>query len=527
MKNLHKKVGVSVLTLLTISGTAFLCLPVIKSHANESATTDVNLSVGTVMSLELDTNSLNLGTTPNHFVSGTINATVSTNSQYGYTLTLEDSDNSADMTHSNASIEDAITSSFSDSKTTSEMEDNTWGFSLNTTDFYKVPVNGSPVAIKHITTPMTTASETTPITFGAKVGNIMSGTYTDQVLFTLYTNGQDSDCHGFYCISTMQEMTSEICENTPTPYIYSTEIAWEYDPSPLKVPRTVLTDVRDGNKYLVSKLPDGQCWMSQNLDLDLSTSVSLTSATTDLNSRSSWTPENNTQNDGAINDWNLGDWLPSLDPQEIAVYYNQARSFSPTGNLSYLRGGMSPSDTPTESTDAYLWEKTGNTYNFHAATAGSLPYHTPGDAADSICPSGWRLPKFRYVNYGEDMTANDYENFRNIYENDYDYNSSTPDDAFSDEYMEQWLSNRSNNYYFLASDPMNLSMEGIYYYWNDDENTYFNDYYWTGTDANESYDLSNGHYSSEAIAYRINIGGDDNLSDVNRNYGSYIRCIAR
>ena len=41
-----------------------------------------------------------------------------------------------------------------------------------------------------------------------------------------------------------------------------------------------LQDSRDGKMYWVGKLPDNNCWMTQNLDLDLSTSKTLTPADT-------------------------------------------------------------------------------------------------------------------------------------------------------------------------------------------------------------------------------------------------------
>ena len=190
MKNLHKNIGIFALSLLTTATAVYIYSPVIGSHADTTATAEVDVNVGEIMALSLDTNELNLSSNPNNFVSGTINATVSTNSQYGYTLTLEDEDASSDMTHSNENISDVITSTFSGTKTSSEMEANTWGFSLDSTDFSKVPVNGSPATLKRTNAPMTTETETTPVDFGVKLGNVASGTYSDSVLFTMYTNGQ-------------------------------------------------------------------------------------------------------------------------------------------------------------------------------------------------------------------------------------------------------------------------------------------------------------------------------------------------
>ena len=259
MKNLHKKIGIFAASLLATSSAVYLYSPVIGSHADSSATADIILTVGEVMDLTLDTNSLDLSTTPNNFVSGVINATASTNSQYGYTLTLEDVDTNTNLVHTNENIEATVTSNFSGSKTSSEMEANTWGFSLDATNFSKIPANGSAVTIKSTNVPMTAASETTPVTFGAKVGNLTSGTYTDKVLFTIYTNGQDepSDMQSFTC-----DRLSNIGDSV------------------------VLTDIRDGNEYTVKKLADGKCWMTDNLRL---IGTTITSENSNLPEGGSWT----------------------------------------------------------------------------------------------------------------------------------------------------------------------------------------------------------------------------------------------
>ena len=52
----------------------------------------------------------------------------------------------------------------------------------------------------------------------------------------------------------MQEMTSEVCASTATGV------------------SAQLKDVRDNKYYWVTKLADGKCWMTQNLDLDLNAS---------------------------------------------------------------------------------------------------------------------------------------------------------------------------------------------------------------------------------------------------------------
>ena len=74
-----------------------------------------------------------------------------------------------------------------------------------------------------------------------------------------------------------------------------------------------LIDWRDGKTYWVAKLKDGNCWMTQNLDLDITSGKSLTRELSDVSS--SWNPGATTfttanqgsTNDTAVQSWDLGD----------------------------------------------------------------------------------------------------------------------------------------------------------------------------------------------------------------------------
>ncbi|MDO5480920.1 MAG: hypothetical protein Q4F60_01055 [Candidatus Saccharibacteria bacterium] len=88
-------------------------------------------------------------------------------------------------------------------------------------------------------------------------------------------------------IKNMQDMSSAICaaETTPTkdaktPTKSSSTAA--SDPTTY-VPETRLTDTRDGSTYLVRKLADGNCWMTEDLLLTLNTTKPLTSVDSDIN----------------------------------------------------------------------------------------------------------------------------------------------------------------------------------------------------------------------------------------------------
>ena len=360
MKNLHtkktknvsaaSKVGIFSMSLLLTASAVYLYSPTFGSHADTSKTAEVNLTVGEAMSLSLDKNNLALTADINSFTSGDITATAITNSQYGYTLTLEDVDSSSDMTHTNSSIADVLTSSFSGAKTSAQMTNNSWGFSLNATDYYMIPTNGNPVALKRTNSPMATDSEDTVVTFGAKVGNITSGTYTDSVLFTIYTNGatgEPSDgtetlepgvppeTRTISDITNMQDMNKKICANTP-----------------LETSATV-TDSRDGSTYTIAKLKDGECWMTSNLKLQ---NYTVTSADTDV---------------------------PDGYSYEV-----------PASTLDWANDGY-----VYEFNKLYVDDTYGGYYTYYVTTAGApyedsdIPEHY---ATQSICPKGWRLPTADY-----------------------------------------------------------------------------------------------------------------------------------
>ena len=111
-----------------------------------------------------------------------------------------------------------------------------------------------------------------------------------------------------------------------------------------------LTDKRDNKTYTVAKLKDGNIWMTQNLRLS---GVTLTPE--DSNVSDNYTvPASSTAN-----------WCNT----DSAACDNQSMALD-TGNASY-----------------------GTYYNWYTATAGTGTYEmSSGNATESICPKGWRLP---------------------------------------------------------------------------------------------------------------------------------------
>ncbi|MBR3386051.1 InlB B-repeat-containing protein [Candidatus Saccharibacteria bacterium] len=228
-----------------------------------------------------------------------------------------------------------------------------------------------------------------------------------------------SKTNGYYV---MQDMTADICKAVTTPA------------STISAPETQLLDNRDNKIYWVAKLMDGNCWMTQNLDLDLNANTTLTNADTDLNSVPSWTPVHSTINSTAYNNTATG------ASGGILTYNNGAQngSFAPgwtndnntpysadpgyryvvpkfltTPNTFFYENGDTFHYCTTQST--ICGDKSenghytiGNYYNFAAANATNSVNNTIGHAVtnsdigfimpNSICPKGWRLPLGKYDN---------------------------------------------------------------------------------------------------------------------------------
>ncbi|MBR2695459.1 hypothetical protein IKE86_00915 [Candidatus Saccharibacteria bacterium] len=128
----------------------------------------------------------------------------------------------------------------------------------------------------------------------------------------VYAGLQTKRSNGTFYVTTMQDISSGVCSNTN---IWKDGLGSEaklYNPDGTTEIKTVaeggqlpnnyatattadgigtfaLRDTRDGKRYTVRRLADGNCWMVQNLNLDLYSGMTLTASDTDLNSRDSWT----------------------------------------------------------------------------------------------------------------------------------------------------------------------------------------------------------------------------------------------
>ncbi len=375
-------------TLITV----YFYSPVIKTNAeemgySEKSSTEVVFSIVPNISITAPPK-LNLDITPTPegtFQTGSLDVVVDTNSSNGYTLTMSSSSEEDKLdSHIVSSDPAAITTISSLSSDTAEdaFPINSWGYSKDNTNYHPIPKLSTPTTLKEINTPVSNSNKTTKVTFGIKASNnLQPGNYRNTMVFSAFAHLPPELV--FDGITTMQEMTPEICRAETTPTKEATEITNSHTEDTNKVPRTTLKDVRDGKNYLVSKLADGNCWMSQNLELDLDPAKPLSSDTTDLNTKTTWTPENKTQNTTGIT-WSIGGT-------------EGARSYDPPTNEDYVQIGESNRTLASQSSypgnPNYEWERTGILYNWSAATAGTIISNTHESIInDSICPKSWKLP---------------------------------------------------------------------------------------------------------------------------------------
>lgn len=151
---------------------------------------------------------------------------------------------------------------------------------------------------------------------------------------------------------------------------------WGYDlPMELQVQAI---DTRDDKLYWVAKLKDGNVWMTQNLDYDITYDniVSYRDGST-----TTWSPS-------FVTSTNLYD--------NVNVASGYSLSYDP--GSYYSAKGTSTTKTPIDCT-VYANDgqnchyHLGNYYQFNAATAGSgMGLSSDNSASMSICPSGWVLP---------------------------------------------------------------------------------------------------------------------------------------
>ena len=357
----------SIFSLFLIFGFTILSIfaPIFGSNATNNSTQELAAEINPVISLSAPTElSFNINpTAAGVFDSKELKVNISTNAIKGYELYFSSEDEQTNMKHTTPSITQSISSTFTGSLTSTNMQNNTWGYSLNNTDFKSIPKKTEQVKLKDLNTHPAPAERTQSIYFGVKADTALpSGTYEKNVIFTAVAHANPPHLRGIFTISNMQQMNPNICKATTTPNKTATALDTDgsHHGDPNYVPTKTLTDTRDNNTYTVSKLADGKCWMTQNLRI-------------------------------------INKTITPADSDVTTSYTIPASSIA----------GFSAYDT----SNAYV-DSDGGFYTWYAATAGTgTQSMSSGNTTVSICPKGWRLP-----------TGGNNGEFKILYDN---YNSSS------------------------------------------------------------------------------------------------------
>ena len=250
--------------------------------------------------------------------------------------------------------------------------------------------------------------------------------------------------------TTMQEVNS--CpDSLPTGQIYT------------------IKDSRDNTEYHTAKLADGNCWLLDNLALDLTNSTILNgmngsnthaSNTTLGYLKGTTTRDPSTDPDGQYATAGVANWTSSHSYSAPLVNMT---------NKDVIPTSYYGTDDPMKNAVVVGNWKVGGYYNYCAASAGSYCYGngtssgTPsGNATEDICPKGWRMPT---VNSGEYQTLysntnyNTYDKYREALRlplsGYFDYGSA--DYQGSDSCW--WSSTREDNYYMNS---LSVNTSSIY-----------------------------------------------------------------
>lgn len=477
------------------------------AFAETSGTTTVNIEVDETLSLVLSTDNINFNAIGGELMTNNMTITGSTNSAAGYSISVNTNNDYTELKHSNTNVSASVPT-LSSATTMASFPDIAWGYTnslANASDIVSndTTFNPIPAVATKIFQSSANGSSNHIFTTGIKANNSLpAGTYSNDLLFTIVANpvpqnnietGMNDD--GVEPIIDpisgnpyfpMQGMTPEICQAATLEE------------------QVQLIDIRDKKLYWVTKLADGNCWMTQNLDFDIP-STALSSTTTNLTQYGVdgytasegyskdgdiiyWTPNSATipasaiGTTGTISGWQVDHDHPySADP---GTWYSTDTWYDNDTETNYLAGNQGDkfSRTPYSGNGAH--GHVGNYYNWSAAIAtndasgytSSTYQNLSENPKNSICPKGWRLPVIAEYSNGE-LGANEFYNLG------YSYGSTSNDEHISGSPV--WLirtgwvtgglsSAGSNGLYWSSTVANEMSAHDLYFHhWGFNPKNYY------------------------------------------------------
>lgn len=393
---------------------------------NEAAWTEMStsLAVGLDETAEVDITPTAEGATG----VATANLRVRTENASEHRIYVNTQDVTGTMTNVNAKTEEGIVA-LEGERSLGDLAVNTWGVAVTKgmagteTLYREVPERAEVLLVNDGAEE--TMDEDYSVNFGVKIDtSLPAGQYANDVMVSVIAS--PNEVSGLLGIKYMQDMTPTVC----------TETRGADGAETVKVGQETtkqLIDTRDGTAYWVAKMADQNCWMMQNLALDLEPGKILTSSDTDLNAKTSWNPPLATETvvpkaEGnpsmtTARSWDLGEYvmkrptytttctwagegdkwnsvLPGQTLDRCSNVVQNVKGWTDDFVAQVVGDDYTTVDEAKRIYDAHFL--VGNYYQWLAATAGSgNGLVSTGaeedalklkDAPDSICPKGWTLP---------------------------------------------------------------------------------------------------------------------------------------
>lgn len=255
----YTRAGIILSSLMLVAfAYGLLCPPVVTNSYADSNTdavvTEAGVNVGSMISIALDP-SIDIDVMPSSstvYDKKAAKLTVTTNNSSGYSLYMQTLDDTANLTSDDLSNTTTI-APLAKASILEQFDTNTWGYNLGRSGsidkdriYYPVPTTSTTV----METGGTSYRDEYDLTFGVAVSNNLPvGRYSNSVMISAVAN--PTVITSLNQAQYMQTMNKELCQNT------------DYGVT------KQLIDIRDGKKYWVARLLDGNCWMTQNLALTL------------------------------------------------------------------------------------------------------------------------------------------------------------------------------------------------------------------------------------------------------------------
>lgn len=523
-----------------------------ESRVSVKATASLSISVDSQVNIELTPNSNGA------FGYKTAKLNVSTNNEEGYQLFLStiNGEGSLKNTDTNKTGANHEITSITQDTVGINFTGNTWGYSLsrsniNENSTYK-SIPTSTTSIYSTSSAPVGTSDTYNLGFGTHIStSLASGEYSNSVVVSAIAN--PTIITNLSQLVYMQDMNPDICANTA--YADGSTANAQYKLNPVT---KQLYDIRDGKQYWVAKLADGNCWMTQDLKLDLSTTKTLTPSDTDISAN--WTPVVNTNTTDTIRtpgttnvyqSWNIGQIVLATPSKgyNCPTASSGAELLSQCGtyfkNVDGWTTGFSANNSTSIDESAKKYDAhylVGNYYQWDAATAGTGPLtdsinHTPSEvgtdgsklvnASGSICPAGWKIPTAgRQTNADTGLL---YDLDDSFYRLAFAYGAPENTKISNTTNQGYWLNgNRGVPVTSMSSPAVNLNLQPAYFVRGgliDGKLMSANSigYYYSST----AYPIETGTVNRFAFGLGISSGDIYPGDNAFRYYGWRVRCLAK